>query len=179
MICLGLALWGAAALALDARGGADPPEGRWDAIIVAGCRVRPDGTASLALQRRTAEAVGLWRRGLAPVIILTGGLGDHPPTEAEAAATHARALGVPEAALVLEGRSTSTEENAAFAAALSDARRVLVVTDRYHAFRSQRVFARHFEHAAAVGSTPALDVRVKGALREVAAVAWYGLNGRL
>src|SRR5690606_5264267 len=116
-------------------------------IVVLGCRVRPDGSASLALARRTRHAAALYRRGLAPRIVLTGGVGAHPPSEARAAAAIARAEGVPEEALILEERSTSTEENAREARRRIDARRVLVVTDAYHVFRAERVFRRHFEHA--------------------------------
>ncbi len=176
-----LTCWVLAACCLDLYGGRAVPDSDqpWDAIVVAGCHVRPDGTASPALQRRTEAAIGLWRRGLAPQIILTGGLGDYAPTEAQAAANHAMSLGVPAEALVLEGRSTSTEENARFAAQESQARRIIVVSDRYHILRSQRVFGRHFEHVAGFGSTPALDVRVKGALREVLAITWYAFKGYL
>ena len=179
MIITGTTLWLTAAAALDLYGARQRPEGVWDAIVVAGCRVRPDGSPSLALQRRTEAAVELWRQGLAPRIILTGGMGDHPPTEAAAAAAHARKLGVPAQALVEEGRSTSTEENARFAAQLTGARRVVVVTDSYHVFRSRRVFARHFPEVAGFGSTPGAGPRIKGALREVPAIAYYGLKGRL
>lgn len=179
MLVVGVTLWGAAACWLDSYGGRPLPSGTWDAIVVAGCGVRPDGTASPALKRRTEAAVALWRQEAAPVILLTGGLGDYPPTEAEAAAAHARTLGVPQDALVLERRSTSTEENARFAAELIDARRIVVVSDRYHIFRSQRVFARHFPHVDALGSVPGWDVRVKGALREVLALGYYWAQGRL
>ena len=178
-VVAGVVLWIGAAAALDWHGRRQRPQGRHDAIIVAGCRVKPNGTPSPALKRRTRAAVALWNQGLAPKIILTGGLGDHPPTEAAAAAAYARRLGVPARALIHAGRSTSTEENARFAAQVSAARRVIVVTDSYHVFRSRRVFARHFPEVAGYGSTPGPGPRIKGALREVAAIAWYGLAGRL
>jgi len=166
-------------VALDAYGRREVPEGRWDAIIVTGCKVERDGTASPALRRRTLKAVELWRSGLAPVIVLTGGVGRFEPSEARAAADVAMEAGVPESALLLEELSTSTEENALFASRLIDSRRVIVVTDTYHVFRTERVFGRHFAEARAVGSVPRPKVRVLGALREVAAIADYALAGRL
>ena len=179
----GLVGWAAAAVALDTVGQRRPPTGPWDAIVVAGCRVDPDGRPSLALQRRTAHAVALWELGLAPVVVFTGGVGANPPSEARAAADHAAALGLPPGAALLEDRSTSTEENAAFTATLMRDEglgdRVLVVTDSYHAFRAGRVFSRHFSEAFAVGSTPGPWVRARGSLREVAAVAVYKLRGRI
>lgn len=174
-----LLAWLAAALALDRYGLREPPPGGYDAIIVPGCRVLPDGQPSVALARRTRHAVRLWREGRAPVIVLTGGLGDYPPTEAEAAAAVARNLGVPDSALVLETRSHSTETNAAYAARLVPARRVLAVTDSYHVYRCRMVFRRHFAEADAVGTAPPPYYRLRGALREVLAVIDYGRRGRL
>lgn len=172
-------LYLATAAYLDRRGAREAPEGPFDAIVVLGCRVRPDGTASPALARRARHAAALYRRGLAPVVVLTGGVGTHPPSEARAAAVVARAEGVPAEALVLEERSTSTEENAREAARLIDAERVLVVSDAYHAFRAERVFRRYFRSVVAVGSHGSRSVRIRGALREVTAVAAYALLGRL
>ncbi len=164
---------------LDRRGLRDAPDEAFDAIVVCGCRVLPNGLASRSLARRARYAAELYRRGLAPTLILTGGVGDHPPSEARAAAVIAREEGVPDEAIVLEERSTSTEENALEAARLVDARRVLVVTDAYHVFRAERVFRRHFARAVGVGTEGPTSVRIRGALREVTALAGYALLGRL
>lgn len=187
MITLGiglLSLWVLGAFLLDRAGSAAPPAGRWDAIVVAGCRVDPGGVPSLALQRRARLGVELWREGLAPRVVFTGGVGEHPPSEARAAADFAAGLGLPAEAALLEEGSTSTEENARLAAALLrerglPAERVLVVTDGYHALRAARVFGRFFQEVRAVGSTPSPSVRARGALREVLALGWYLARGRL
>ncbi|HJL15348.1 MAG TPA: YdcF family protein [Sandaracinaceae bacterium LLY-WYZ-13_1] len=176
---LGLAYLGTAAW-LDRRGLRPPPDERFDAIVVLGCKVVRGGRPSTSLARRAGHAARLWHEGRAPTLVLTGGVGHHPPSEAAVAARVARALDVPEDALVLEERSTSTEENAREAARLvGDDRRVLVVTDAYHAFRAERVFRRHFTHAVAVGSAAPVPLRVRGALREVTAVGTYAFLGRL
>lgn len=189
LVVLALILWVSGAWVLDRWGSRVLPQDSYDAIIVAGCRVTPDGRASPALKRRTARAVQLWREGYAPVIVFTGGVGEYPPSEAQAASDHAARLGLPRQAMVLEEQSTSTEENARFAARLlgergeegrrAGARRVLVVTDSYHAWRAEHVFARYFPEVFALGSQPSRSVRARGALREVLAVAWYGVAGRL
>lgn len=178
LIVLGFVGWAGLAGALDRYGQRATQVGAFDAIVVAGCRVLPDGRPSLALQRRTDLAVALWRQGRAPVIVFTGGLGEHAPTEAAAAAAHAVDQGVPLVAIQLEDRSTSTEENARFAAALGH-RRVLVVTDAYHVFRAERTFARHFDAVDGVGSVGPVRTRVVGALREVFAIGWYVARGRV
>jgi uncharacterized SAM-binding protein YcdF (DUF218 family) len=178
VLCLGV--WVALAVALDRYGHRTIDGDGWDAIVVAGCRVDPDGTPSLALKRRTRRAVALWKEGVAPRIVFTGGIGTWPPSEASAAASWAESLGVPRSALVLEERSTSTEENARFAAELLGAdARIVVVTDSYHVFRAERVFGRFFAEVRGSGSEPSWDVRTKGGLREVLAVAAYGATGRL
>ena len=176
---LAVGLWLLAALLLDVTGRREVSGQTFDAIIVAGCRVMPNGQPSDALAERVKLAVRLWERGAAPTLILTGGLGTHAPAEAVAAADLAAALGVPRSAMILEAASTSTEENARLAAQHTTASSVLVVSDAYHVFRVQRVFGRHFDTVAATGSTAHPAPRIQGALREVAAVGWYALRGRL
>ena len=183
-VCLLLAFC-AGALSLERYGSREPPGGSFDAIVVAGCRVLPGGRPSRALRRRAAHGARLLLEGRAPRLVLTGGVGEHGPSEARVAAGVVRALGIPEAAILLEERSTSTEGNARGARARLEAAgqlgqgRVLVVTDAYHVLRAERVFARYFEVARGVGSNGAPWTRTRGALREVLALAGYGLLGRL
>jgi uncharacterized SAM-binding protein YcdF (DUF218 family) len=176
----GLALaWMAAAAALDWRGRRQPAD-RFDAIIVAGCRLRPDGTAGLTLRRRVEHAVQLWQAGTAPLVVLTGGAvhGAVRP-EAAAAADVATALGVPASALVLETTSENTEANARCAAAILGPVRIVVVTDAYHALRCRRVFGRHFPVVASAGVLTTPKARARGALREVLSLIVYALRGRI
>ncbi|MFK7998657.1 MAG: YdcF family protein [Polyangiales bacterium] len=169
----------AVAVGLD-RYGQRAPAGKFDVIAVAGCRVLETGAPSVALRRRVRVAVRLWKDDIAPQIVFTGGVGDHPPSEAEAAARFAESLGVPRSAMHLESRSTSTEENARFAAEeLGSNKRVVVVSSAYHVFRCERVFARHFDEVVGTGAIETAWPRSRGALREVFALASYALLGRL
>ncbi|MEM9071940.1 MAG: YdcF family protein [Myxococcota bacterium] len=172
---------GAAAFALDRYGGRSlDPAAKFDAIVVAGCRAMPDGTPSMALRRRIERAVELWNAGMAPQIVFTGGVGDAPLSEASVSATYAESLGVPRSAMLLEERSTSTNENARFAAELLPREvAIIVVSDAYHVYRCERVFGRHFESVRGVGSYGDTWPRIKGAVREVVAVAAYAALGRL
>jgi len=175
-------LWGLAAWGLDRHGLRPLPAGaRYDAIVIAGCRVMPDGRASPALARRTRLAVALYHEGRAPRLVCTGGKGEPPPplSEAEAAARLAREWGVPDAAIVREDRSRTTWQNAAFTAELIDARRVCVVSDSTHVFRCRRMFRRFFAHVDATGVRLSGRSRVRQAVREVGAVLRHGLAGRL
>ena len=178
-----LSFWLAAAYALDRHGTRDP-HGRFDAIVVAGCRVMPDGEPSPALARRAALATRLWQEGVAPRVVFTGGIGDHGDSEASVAAAFARGRGLAEDAILLEERSTSTEENAEGAAEVLQASglphaRILVVTDTYHVLRCERVFGRRFAEVVGTGSRSVPLARARGALREVPAVIAYAVLGRL
>ena len=143
---------GSLALTVDRYGQVDRAQPA-AAIVVLGAGVRPDGTPGDSLHARVMKAVTLYRRGLAPVLVFTGGVGDYPPAEAVAAARLARAQGVPDEAMVLETRSTSTRENLANAALLCRAhgwQRVIVVSDPYHLWRAHYFCVR--EHLAAFPS---------------------------
>ncbi len=175
---LSLGYLGAAVL-LDRHGRRALPAAAYDAIVVLGCRVYEDGRPRASLARRARRAAALWHEGRAPRVILTGGLGRAPISEARAAARVIEALGIPPEVVLLEERSTSTEENAREAAALLEGARVLVVTDAYHVFRAERVFRRHFADAVGAGSIGPARARVTGALREVVAIGAYALRGRL
>ncbi len=174
-----VAIWLLLALGLDALGGRPPPGGGFDAVVVPGAGVRPGGHPSTNLRLRTRRAVDLWWEGQAPRLALTGGEGDWPPAESEVARRLAVGWGVPDHVLVLEARSRNTEENARELHALLGDARILVVTDRYHVLRCQRVFGRYFDEVHAVGVRAPWGLRAHGALREVLALAWYAARGNL
>ena len=88
-------------------------------------------------------ALALYRAGIAPLLLLSGG-GGHTVPEAEVMRGLAIAAGVPESALLLEPLSRNTQENATHSAALlagcSWTGDVILVTDRYHALRARLLF---------------------------------------
>ena len=180
LLLTGLLLFPACLALVDAYGQHDYAQPA-DAIVVLGSRVYAGGRPGPALTRRTHHAVALYNQGLAPVIICTGGLGPVAPTEAEAACRLAASLGVPAEALLLEGRSHSTEENALFAAEIMAARgwrSAIVVTDGFHLYRAGLLFrdaGLTVYPSPAQLSTGAMDPRERyaRATRELAALAWY------
>jgi uncharacterized SAM-binding protein YcdF (DUF218 family) len=116
-----------------------------DALVVLGAQVGRDGKAGRGLQMRALHAARLYKKGYAPHIICTGGVGDYPPSEAVAAAKVLLVQGVPRAAIFLEDKSTSTWENAANAARICKAhgwKRVVVVSDPFHLWRAERNFRK-------------------------------------
>jgi uncharacterized SAM-binding protein YcdF (DUF218 family) len=110
-------------------------------IAVLGARVRPDGRPSGAMERRMHTALALYRDGVAPLLLLSGG--GHPVPEAEVMRRMALAAGVPESALLVEPKSRNTVENATHSAGLlagTPGAGVVLVTDRYHALRARLMF---------------------------------------
>ncbi len=115
------------------------------AIVVLGAGILPDGQPGDSLCARTRQAVALYHRKLAPVLIFTGGQGDFGRPESIIASEMALAQGVPATALLLEQRSTSTRENIRNAAEICHAHgwtRVIVVSDPYHLWRARHECAQ-------------------------------------
>ena len=100
-----------------------------------------DGEPSPQLAARLDHVAELWPRGLAPLVVVTGGNrpGDRF-TEAEASAAYLVERGVPEAAILREDQGTTSYESLRGVADVLGERGlddVLIVTDPYHALRSR------------------------------------------
>ena len=98
---------------------------------------------------RVWHAARLFHRGLAPRIVVSGGSyfvasGQAPPTQTEAVAMRQFliALGVPESAIVMEGKSINTIENMQETRALVGTGLVALVTSGYHMPRALRLARR-------------------------------------
>jgi uncharacterized SAM-binding protein YcdF (DUF218 family) len=108
------------------------------AIVVLGA-AQYQGRPSPVLRARLDHALALWRRGLAPRMILTGGSGVGDTTsEAETGKRYVMRRGVPEAAISLEtnGRTTSESLHAVSLMMRDNQNRsVLLVSDPFHMLR--------------------------------------------
>ncbi len=155
--------------------------------LVLGAAVWAGGRPSPTLERRALHAARLWQAGEVSLVLASGGLGRHGPSEAEVIARLCRDAGVPDAAICLEARSTSTEENLRFSLPLlrqMGAGEVVLVTDGFHAPRA-RLAARRLGLARQVGglrsASPKVALsgrRIRAGLREVPAYLWYALTLR-
>ncbi len=144
------------------------PTGTFDLIVVPGAAVRPDGSASPALERRVRAGVSLFQLGLAPVLVVSGGVVTYPPAEAIVGVRLAETLHIPSTALVCEPTARTTAENAARTAQLGLGQRVLVMTDDFHVARCDVLFGRHFSEVCVVGCRSPHRFRL--GLRETLAV---------
>jgi uncharacterized SAM-binding protein YcdF (DUF218 family) len=109
-----------------------------DAIVVLGA-AQYDGRPSPVLQARLDHALELYEKGIAPVIVVTGGRqeGDRF-TEATAGATYLHEHGVPDDAILRETTGRSSWESLAASARFLEERgmtSVVLVSDPYHAKR--------------------------------------------
>lgn len=153
-----------------------------DVIIILGAGTRPDGSPSPAHLRRVRHGVALYQKGLAPLILCTGGYTENRPvSEARACADAAIRLGVPSTAILMEEKSRSTEENAIESQKVMQARGLkmaLVVSDNFHLWRAEMLFGAQ---GMAVALSPAQLTSgplaawtvFTNTAREVAATGWY------
>jgi vancomycin permeability regulator SanA len=168
------------------RGGTLPaaPEGQIEVAVVLGTEVLPDGRPSRTLEARVRHAAGLYARGRVRLLMPTGGLGKHPPPEAEVMARVLREEGVPEEAVVLEDRALNTWDSARLVAGMAEklgVAGVLVVTDPLHCVRTVAAFKRAGLQAWA---EPAYDspmwsrgwLRGGQLVREMGALVWYRIR---
>lgn len=155
--------------------------GAYDVIIVLGASVWPGGKPSETMRRRVAHAVQLMQRGVAPMLVLTGGLGRYPPAEAVVMQQLAVLQGLSTACLLLEDQAACTFDSAVLCTALLRQhgwQRALVVTDRYHMPRTLLAFwsCGTYARGSAAPRPPARRWRRRWAsyLREIPATLWYG-----
>ena len=116
------------------------------AIVVLGA-AQYVGRPSPVLRARLDHALELWRRGLAPRLILTGGTGVGDTTsEAAVGRRYALRRGVPDSAIVLENRGRTTSESMRAVAGYMETRpssKVILVSDPFHMLRLS-ILARRF-----------------------------------
>ena len=116
-----------------------------DAIVVFGA-AEYGGKPSPVYRARLDHAVGLYHRGLAPMVITTGGAGADPQfTEGEVGREYLKAHGIPDASLIAETQSPDTAESARRVSTIMRTNHIntcLAVSDGYHIFRIKRMLGR-------------------------------------
>jgi len=152
---------------------------RFDAIIVLGASIDRDGNPTPTLLSRLTEGVREYERGVAPRLIVTGGLQDGH-TQAEIMARVAEAQGVPASAIVVEPNAENTIQNACFSARIMKRqgwRSAEVVTSPSHLPRAGMIFSKMpvewRGHAAPPLSEPSAGIPWGSSAIEVLHTGYY------
>jgi uncharacterized SAM-binding protein YcdF (DUF218 family) len=154
-----------------------------DAIAIFGA-AEYDGRPSPVLRARLNHGLELYRLKLAPIIITLGG-GDPADRHSEGGVGHDYLLahGVPESAIIAETQSNNTEESAKRLAVIARAngfRRIVVVSDGTHLFRTHAICERNgltvYTSPRSVGrSIPRWD-RLKRTVHEILSYTLWRLH---
>jgi len=116
-----------------------------DAIVVFGA-AEYVGRPSPVFKARLDHAAELYRKGLAPIVITTGGAGADPKfSEGEVGKQYLESLGIPDDHVIAETQSTDTAESARRVSAIMHTNHMntcVAVSDGYHIFRIKQMLAR-------------------------------------
>lgn len=152
-----------------------PPVEDYDAIIVLGAQVKPDGEPSLQLQWRLEAAAKAWKAS--PCVVVTCGAqgSNEPAPEAHVMRDVLMELGVAEGDILCDASSFNTRQNIENAARLLEGRsvqKVCIVTSDYHLPRAMALAQDRGMEATGMGSPTKLGMFywVKNHGRE--ALAW-------
>lgn len=103
-----------------------------DCILVLGCGVREDGSPSLMLRDRLEQGVALYQMGAAPKLLMSG---DHSRVQYDEVNTmknYAMERDIPSEDVFMDHAGFSTYESMYRARDIFCARRVIIVSQRYH-----------------------------------------------
>ncbi len=115
-----------------------------DAIVVFGA-AEYAGRPSPVYKARLDHAAQLYHRGLAPLVITTGGAGDSRFNEGIVGREYLKTLGIPDTQLIAETQSSDTAQSARRVATILRANSIttcLAVSDGYHLYRIKKMLGR-------------------------------------
>ncbi len=152
-----------------------PPVGEYDAIIVLGAQVKPDGVPSLQLQWRIDAAAKAFEERNALIVVCGAQGANEPAPEAHVMRDELIQQGVPGEWILMDDQSFNTRQNIRNAVTLlegRDVQHVLVVTSDYHLPRAMAIAEDAGLDASGLGSPTKLGLRfwLKNHGRE--ALAW-------
>lgn len=116
----------------------------FDYIIVFGAAVRPDGKPSAVLRHRLEAAVQ-WAEGRSRArFLVTGGLGNHPPAEAEVMRSYLLERGIQDRMIMTEPKGLDTLSSALRCIEIlrqrSDAESIVLCSSSFHLPRCRLIF---------------------------------------
>lgn len=110
-----------------------------DCILVLGCGVRPDGTPSAMLEDRLKQGIALYHAGAAPKLLMSGDHGQESYDEVNVMRQYALDAGVPSADIFMDHAGFSTYESIYRARDIFSAKKIIIVTQKYHLHRALHI----------------------------------------
>ena len=152
-----------------------PRRMNFDYVIIHGCGLTDDGRPTKLLSNRIDKAIEVYEKcAEKPFIIPSGGQGaDEVVSEAEAMRRYLVEHGIPDGRIILEDRSTTTEENVRFSKEIVDARgggKVALVSSNYHVYRCLRIAREEGLRCTGIGAKVALYFWPSALIREFVAI---------
>lgn len=107
-----------------------------DCILVLGCGVHDDGSPSDMLHDRLRRSVELYEAGAAPKLLMSGDHGRTGYDEVDAMKSFAVEAGIPSENVFMDHAGFSTYESMVRAKEVFQAKKIIIVTQEYHLYRS-------------------------------------------
>lgn len=131
-------------------------EKTYDAIVVLGAGLKADGTPSNMLKDRLNGAIEIYKKGVAPKIIVSGDCSSEYYDEVSAMRKYCIDNGVPDGDIIRDDNGFSTYETMDNVVRRMGYKKIMVVTQKYHIYRSVYI-ARRMGANADGFSTDSLD----------------------
>lgn len=155
---------------IDSLRDADPSE-QFDAILILGAGVRSDGTPSHMLEDRLLTAVELYNNEVCSTVIVSGDHGQEHYDEVNTMKDYLIQKGIPSSHIFMDHAGFSTYDSLYRAKEIFGANRLLIVTQRYHAYRALMIGRMLGVECRAVAA-PILATDAKS----YAGQSWYSLR---
>lgn len=155
--------------------------GTYDAVIVLGAQVKPDGVPSVQLSWRLDLAAEVFQQKRVPVVVCGAQGNDEPETEAAVMKRYLEDKGIPGDMILTDPDSFNTEQNLQNAKKLLDnystkIRQVVIVSSDYHVPRSMALAGDLGMDAVGIGSPCLPEYWLKNHSRESLAWCKYWLK---
>lgn len=152
-----------------------------DYLIVLGARVKGEAP-SLSLRYRIDRAAQYLEDNPQTIAIVSGGKGNgENMSEAEVMKLELIEYGIPEHRILMEDKSTSTEENIAFSKTFipAKAKKGLIVTNDYHVYRAVSVARKAGLSVQGLAADTPKRALIQSYIREYVALTVYFIKGRM
>lgn len=123
-----------------------------DCILILGCGVRPDKTPSDMLSDRLSCGMDLYKKGVAPKIIMSGDHGQADYDEVNIMKQIAVDSSIPSNDVFMDHAGFSTYESIYRAKEIFEAERIVIVSQEYHLYRALYIAQKLGVEAYGVGA---------------------------